>query len=211
MNAPNRARSKCASRNWPDRPADCPAARPAVTAAVRSVPLCRSVPPNAFQNADLLGQRFSFADMWRQRHGRCAACRESLNAVDVAMVAAREPASIGHLRASRPETRANTGLAGRVAGNAHSTRASGHAYRQRPIRAGHKPIMTKQRSVPPCLSHRCPPLPGALHLAIAQKRVPRQSCMIACLPNHCAKLIFTIIRHVTHPAPRRSGRPARHA
>ena len=150
-----------------------------------------------------------------RRHGGCATYRASPNAeditADVATEAAREPASIGHLRAGRPETRANTGLAGRVAGNAHSTRASGHAYCQHPIHVGHKPIMTKQRSVPLCRSHRGLPLPGTLHLAIPQKRVPRQSCMIACLPNHCAKRIFTTIRHVTHPAPRRSRRSARHA
>ena len=209
MNAPNRARSKCASPNWPDRPDDCPAVPPAVTAAVRDIPPCAS------QNAGLPGRHFSFAIIWRQRHGAYAACRASTNTVDiaadVAIEAAREPASIGHLRAGRPETRANTGLAGRVAGNAHSTRASGHAYRQFPIHVGHRPIMTKQRSVPPCRRHRGLPWPGALHLAIPQKRVPRQSCMIACLPNHCAKRIFTTIRHVTHPAPRRSGRPARHA
>ena len=35
------------------------------------------------------------------------------------------PLSIGHLRAGRPETRVNTGLAGSPSGNAHFTRGSG--------------------------------------------------------------------------------------
>ena len=123
-----------------------------------------------------------------------------------------------------PRARANRAFAGRQAGNPRQYWAGGQGGRKRPFHAGFRACLPatsnprrlqadhgERRSVPPCLSHRCPPLPGALHLAIAQKRVPRQSCMIACLPNHCAKLIFTIIRHVTHPAPRRSGRPARHA
>ena len=37
----------------------------------------------------------------------------------------RKPASIGRLRAGCPETRVNSGLAGRVSGNARFTRGSG--------------------------------------------------------------------------------------
>ena len=91
-----------------------------------------------------------------RRHGTYATCRASPNAEDitsdVAMEAARKPASIGHLPAGRLETRANTGLAGRVVGNAHSTRASGHAYRQPSIYTGFRPIMANSAA-------QCPAMP----------------------------------------------------
>ena len=44
--------------------------------------------------------------------------------------AARKPASIGRLRAGRPGTRVNSGLAGRCSGDARFTRGSGQVWRR---------------------------------------------------------------------------------
>ena len=50
--------------------------------------------------------------------------------------AGRKPASIGRLRAGEPETRVNSGLAGRQAGNARKHWASGQCLRRCPFFAG---------------------------------------------------------------------------
>ena len=50
--------------------------------------------------------------------------------------AGRKPASIGRLRAGYPETRVNTGLAGRQAGNARKQWAGGQGIRRWPFYAG---------------------------------------------------------------------------
>ena len=48
----------------------------------------------------------------------------------------RKPPSIGHLRAGRPETRVNSGLADRQAGNPRKHWAGGQPLRKRPFYAG---------------------------------------------------------------------------
>ena len=50
--------------------------------------------------------------------------------------AGRKPASIGRLRAGRPETRVNSGLADRQAGNARKQWAGGQPLRRCPFYAG---------------------------------------------------------------------------
>ena len=52
------------------------------------------------------------------------------------MTVGRQPASTGRLRAGRPETRVNSGLAGRQAGNARKQWAVGQGIRKRPFYAG---------------------------------------------------------------------------
>ena len=52
------------------------------------------------------------------------------------MTVGRQPASTGRLRAGRPETRVNSGLAGRQAGNARKQWAVGQGLRKRPFYAG---------------------------------------------------------------------------
>lgn len=53
-----------------------------------------------------------------------------------AKLAARKPASIERLRASRPETHVNSGLEDRSLGNAHKQCASGQPFRRCPFYAG---------------------------------------------------------------------------
>ena len=65
----------------------------------------------------------------------------------------RKPASIGRLRAGRPETRVNTGLAGKAAGNAHFTRASEHAYRQCSFHPSFRPSTSSTPSSSPVLAN----------------------------------------------------------
>jgi len=56
----------------------------------------------------------------------------------LAKLTGRKPESIGRLRAGRLETRVNSGLAGRQAGNARKHWAGGQGLRKRPFYAGFK-------------------------------------------------------------------------
>ena len=62
--------------------------------------------------------------------------RGFIRGIRPAELAARKPASIGRLRAGRPGTRVNSGLAARQAGKACKYWASGQPFRRGPFYAG---------------------------------------------------------------------------
>ena len=93
-----------------------------------------------------LGRASNAPRLDAREEGGLSACSERLpenrpraeTGANRGMTVGRKPASIGRLRAGRPETRVNSGLAGRLSGNARKHWAGGQGLRKRPFYAGFK-------------------------------------------------------------------------
>ena len=156
MNAPNRARLKCASPNWPDRPADCPAVPPAVTAPLHPHRAPLKMP------ALLAGIFHS------QSYGADGMVHGASDMVYVQPP--RESEYVGHCGGGCPRARADRAFAGRQAGSPRQYWAVRQDGRKRPFHAGFRACL-------PAIPN--PREPQANHDTTARCCVPRRASLRA--------------------------------